>query len=279
MVVWTRVLEKIALRAKNGFMFASGKTDTELMHILDKLCAGRRFKFMDSDFVEFDTAQNNLEHALFMYCLTKMGCPPELRSHFLTMMEKRTVLYDHATVEVQNKKDSGRVDTLIGNTLFNAAVVLSCVNYLEITYAIFKGDDCTLMGKEIVLNNDRIKRLGIDCGYQLKISTGDSGEFTSFILNDNGCALNIPKIAAKTLSRSYANQLEFNKYKIAVQDLIKTTNSTNVAANMSQVNEAHFRVNREKFDLLLSFLHMFARGEIKFTELVSYEARVKTEGM
>nr|WPR18170.1 MAG: RNA-dependent RNA polymerase [Chemarfal virus 9] len=279
MVIWSRLLEKVAMRAKKGFVFATGKTDTEMLQLLDYFCSDNNYEYMECDWTEFDSTQNNVEHALFMSCLEKIGCPSVLRRQFFAMMNKRTVSYDHATVQVENKKDSGRVDTLIGNTIFDAAVVLSCVNYTELEYAVFKGDDSTLIAKEIKINNTRIKELGIDCGYKLKIACGKSCEFTSFVMNENGAALNLPKIAAKVLTRAYANEIEFHKYRIAVEDLIKTTNSTEVAARMAQVNMAHYRVNEEKFDQIISFLHMFARGQIKFSELIKYENRVKTEGM
>jgi len=278
MVVWTRLLERVALRASNGLIFASNRTDTEMLQLLDCISQEAEYEYLESDWTEFDSSQNNLEHQLLMCNLAALGCPAELRNNFLQMMKVRNVQSRVGTVRVQNKKDSGRVDTLIGNSLFNAAILLSCVDRQDIKYLLYKGDDSLIVATRIRPNYIRLAELDRNCGFRLKMTVAKSAEFTSFVINSNGAALNIPRIAAKVLTRNYTKE-KYPEYVIAVADLIKSSNNVEVAQRMCQVNSIHFRTTSERIDACLSFLHNFGRGRYPFDKLTIFDARTKIEGM
>lgn len=278
MVVWTRLLERVALRAKNGLIFASNRTDVEMLHLLDAIAQEDDYEYLEGDWTEFDSAQNNLEHHLLMANLKALGCPPELRDNFLKMMRIRYVQSRVGSVRVEGKKDSGRVDTLIGNSLFNIGVLLTCVNRAELKYILYKGDDSLLVGRKIRPNFARLSELDSQCNYKLKLAVSKSAEFTSFVLNSNGAALNIPRISAKVATRNYTED-KYGEYVLAVKDLIKSSNDVEVAQKMCQVNAAHFRVASSDVDLCLSFLHNFARHMYRFESLMKFDSRTKIEGM
>jgi hypothetical protein len=278
MVVWTRLLERICLRAQGGLIFASNRSDTEMLELLDCIAVEDDYEYLEGDWTEFDSAQNNLEHHLLMQNLKAIGCPDILRENFLSMMKKRYVQAKFGSVIVENKKDSGRVDTLIGNSLFNIGILLTCVNRRDLKYILYKGDDSLLVGKTVKPNYSRLKLLSGSCNYQLKLAVSKSAEFTSFILNANGAALNIPRIAAKVLTRNYTPE-KYQEYIIAVRDLIKTSNDVEAAQRMCQVNAAHFRINVQDIDICLSFMHNFSRGRYPIGKLTVFDSRIKTEGL
>jgi len=279
MVIWTRVLEMRLRRAKRGFIFASGQTDDELAMIFDQLTLGKKYQYLENDWSEFDSSQNNLEHELFLDCMTRLGCPLILREFFGSMMAKRVVSMKDAWVFVQDKKDSGRVDTLVGNTIFNAAVILSLVNYRELKFCAFKGDDSVLAGPTIELNNVRAAWLTKYCAYQFKMKVSHSAEFCHLVMNENGCTSNPIRIAAKVLSRMYTKP-KYDEYLMAVGDLSRCWGETTTAAYACQVVSAHYRtLNKEEIDNVISFLTTFAKGAIKFEELVVFENTVKREDL
>jgi len=278
MIIWTRLLERVTLRANNGLIFASNRTDTEMLHLLDQISQEADYEYLECDWTEFDSSQNNLEHHLLMANLAALKCPEVLRDNFLAMMRIRNVQSRVGTVRVENKKDSGRVDTLIGNTLFNAAILLSCIDRTEMNYLLVKGDDGLVIGKTVRPNYTRLNQLEKNCGFRLKLMVGKTAEFTSFIINTNGSALNIPKIAAKVLTRNYT-AAKYEDYMVAVGDLIKSSNSVGVAQRMCRVNAVHHRIPVENVDLCLSFLTNFARKRYAFDKLTVFETRTKVEGM
>jgi hypothetical protein len=272
MIVWTRMLEKTFMEAVSpSFHFISKYTDDEVMALLQAITEGETYDFLEGDWTEFDSSQNNVEHELFMMQLEAIGCPEELRDLFMLMMLKRGVHSSFASLQVQSKKDSGRVDTLIGNTSFNAGVMLTLVDLETISHVLFKGDDSLMLGHNIKLNTERVKSLESNCGFKLKLGIRKTGEFVSFIVNENGVALNFPRIAAKAATRSYRNREDFDDYRKAIEVMLAPCRNTFVASNMVRTNAAHFNVNEEQIDALLSFLISFARGYVKFSHTVAYE--------
>jgi len=274
MIVWTRMLERVLThQASRSFHFVSRYTDHEVLCLLDTIQQNHKnanLEYFEGDWTEFDSSQNNVEHALFCLQLEAIGCPKGLVRKFRSMMTSRMVSGPLGSLLVENKKDSGRVDTLVGNSTFNAAVVLSLVEG-TVHHTLWKGDDSLIIGEKLFLNPKRSNYLEKECGYKIKAAVGPSGDFVSFLINCNGAAINIPKLAAKVISRVYKNEEDFEAYQTAVKDALKPARETTTAARMCQVNSAHHRRDRDDIDLLLSFLTRFARGEIGFKNLVEFE--------
>ena len=272
MIVWTRMLEKTFMEAADSkFHFISKYTDDEIMGLLQSITEGKTYDFLEGDWTEFDSSQNNVEHELLMMQLEAIGCPAELRDLFMQMMLKRGVHCPFASLQVQSKKDSGRVDTLIGNTSFNAGVMLTLVDLETIDHVLFKGDDSLMLGHNIQLNTARVEELESNCGFKLKLGIRKTSEFVSFIVNQNGVALNFARLAAKVATRSYRNIEDFSDYRKAIGATLLPCRNTYVASNMVRTNAAHFNVNEEQIDMLLSFLVSFARGYIKFSHTTAFE--------
>nr|QJI53787.1 MAG: nonstructural polyprotein [Hepeviridae sp.] len=277
--VWTRVLEA-KLRASNHIIFSSGKTDTEMLQILDAKCRDRNLQYLAVDWTEFDSSQNNLEHALLRTVLGKLGAPLDVLDIIDQMKHTRYVENINVAGTVHSKKDSGAPDTLVGNTLFNLCVVLSCVdNYRQLEIAAFKGDDAILAAPNLIINSARLQWLENNANYKLKLERADTGEFTTFILTSHGAAINLPRIAAKVFTRAYINDEHFGKYVTAVEDLTKTLRAPDVLYNMAEVNAVHFRparrhVDTELFELLAENIRAFAAGQYKFKDLLDCEGFV-----
>jgi hypothetical protein len=280
MCVWTRLLEK-RMKESKKIVFCSGQSDTELLQLVDAMCTHESFEYIENDFSEFDSSQNNLEHENFLATLAALRCPISLLTHFREMMYKRDVSMSGATLHVRSKKDSGRVDTLCGNTLFNLSVLMSLFDEQSDIAAIYlKGDDSLVVGKNLRICPDRIKNYKDQCGYQLKIKAGHTAEFTHMIVNHAGAAINLPRLAAKTFSRFYKNETDLDNYRIAVADLLRTCNDTTTAMRTCKVNAIHHNITEDAADQLLSALTLFARGCFSYEDdLIDVGDLVKTQGI
>jgi hypothetical protein len=109
------------------------------------------------------------------------------------------------------------------------------------------------------------------CGAQLK--PGASGTFVSFLVTESGAAYDLIRIAAKILSRFYTSEEDFKLYQEAINGQFKKLDNTE-ALNMIRVNALFHDKSTQSigdFDALLSFINRFARGEVKFAELVQGE--------
>ncbi|UUA80621.1 RNA-dependent RNA polymerase [Likani virus] len=274
MSVWVRLLELSFMRSQKLF-YCSGKTDSEVLRILDKLACGQGMEYVEMDWSEFDSSQNNVEHELFVRVMEEIGAPQFVLHQFRQMMGRRCVVSDVGSVMVDDKKDSGRVDTLIGNTLFSSAVVLSLItNRNELHFAGFKGDDVLLAGPNIIIDQQRIQWLHKSCGFTLKIKSGPSAEFTSFICSPEGSALNIPKLAAKVFTRVYSTADHYAKYQVAVGDLTRSLNEEWGRQVQIAVNHLHHSLSIAQLQYLCDALRGFRDGHYPYDDLISHHGIV-----
>lgn len=278
-VVWTRILEKVFARnTKSKLHLSTGFNNEEILSMLEAVGSNDpSLIYAINDFEEFDSSQNNVGHELLRMVLRDIGTPEEMLDMFVARMYSRVVTADVGSLNVKNKKDSGRVDTLIDNSLFNVAVLIYIIDWDQscIDHIFFKGDDSLIIGRKIVFKAHLLQDLRSKCGYKLKLGRDlKSAEYVSFLVNYNGAAIDIPKLAAKVATRHYTNFEDFEKYQIAVKDMIKTTNCTTRAAMYCNINAIHHNSTPEKMDTLLSFLHTFANGDINFSELVPFSYKI-----
>jgi hypothetical protein len=269
MAPWTRLLEQVMTKQSLGRVkVMSGMSDLEVMAVLEsESTPGERY--IDNDWSQFDSCQNNLGRVILRKALQKVGCPDVLLSCFMDQLEKRKVCFPALSLTVQDKKDSGAPHTLIDNCLFNLAICLDIME--EFNYLYIKGDDSAARGPFVRFNKEKMDYYIQNCGYKFKPAA--TGSFVSFLLTEKGVAYDLPRLAAKVTSRCYTNQEDYEKYQIAVAGTLKPLN-VDSATHMCRLNSVfYYGTTRGEadFDVLLSFLLRFSRGEIPFETLIEKE--------
>lgn len=269
---WARALEQVLVnQSKGNCRVMSQLTDKAVMAILEQESLPGD-KYLDNDWTKFDSNQNDLARGILARGLRKIGCPELLISRVMDQMKSRRVVTNTSSLTVSDKLDSGSPFTLINNCMFNLAICLDLMKGFRKLY--IKGDDSLAIGQDLEFDVKNMDYYIKNCGFQFKPNASQSGQFVSFLLNRQGVGLDLPRICAKVLSRSYKNVEEFVEYQGAIQaqliglDLYSGVNTT-------KVNAFHYDGNvrtEPDFDVLLSFLFRFARGEIPFTELYESEA-------
>lgn len=272
MAPWTRLLEQVLVNQSNGRVkILSQKSDLEVMSIIEKdTTEGERF--VDNDWEQFDRNQNNLTREILKRALIKIGIPDFLLEAFMDQLRNRRICCEVLSLIVNDKKDSGAPHTLIDNCLFNLAICLDLM--VDFLYLYIKGDDSFARGPKVRFDHERMSKYLKNCGYKFKPNQHTSGSFVSFLVNQQGVALDLPRMCAKVTSRAYTNVEDFLNYQEAVSAQLKNVDMQ-AGANMCKVNALFYdntTRSEAKFDALLSFLIRFGRKEISFNELSSCEA-------
>jgi hypothetical protein len=133
-----------------------------------------------------------------------------------------------------------------------------------------KGDDSLARGRDVSFDMEKLKEYASECSWKFKPASGPSGNFVSFIINKQGCAFDLPRIAGKVLTRGYLNKADYDTYRDAIGVTFKDV-GLGAGIQMARINSFHYNGsvnNTADFDSLLSFLHIFARGEIPFTRTI-----------
>jgi len=266
---WTRLLEQVLMKQSFGkIRVMSGMSDLEVQAIIEAdVTPGERF--VDNDWTQFDSNQNNLTREILLRALRRIGTPEVLLSRFEEQIKTRKVCFTALSLEVNDKKDSGAPHTLVDNCLFNLAICMDVIENYEHLY--IKGDDSLARGPAVGFNKERMDYYTDKCGFQFK--PGSSGQFVSFIVTEHGVAFDMPRLAAKVLSRCYTSETDFKNYQEAIGATFKNVDQ-DAGYNMCRVNAIHYDHSTRTdhhFDLLLSFLLSFARGEVPFSTLIQKE--------
>ena len=269
---WTRLLEQILVNQSKGRVhILSQMSDHMVMSILEKHSEDGE-RFIGNDWTQFDSNQNNLTRQLLRLALIRIGCPEILLEAFIEQITSRRICCEQSSLNVNDKKDSGAPHTLIDNCLFNLAICLDLMTDFEHLY--IKGDDSLARGRHVRFDHSRMNDYIDKCGYVFKPEKHTSGSFVSFLINQNGVALDLPRICAKVTSRAYTNIEDYHNYCDAIAGTLKTIDMQ-AGANMCRINALYYDGSTRtdsNFDVLLSFLFRFSRREISFNELTCHEA-------
>jgi putative hemolysin len=268
MCAYTRLLELVLVKRGTGkIKVMTGKSDTDIMIDLEQDNEPDDL-FVENDWSEFDSSQNNLTRFILRKALLKLNIPKALLTNFMAMLTERRICDSFLTIMVNDKKDSGAPHTLIDNCLFNMAVCACIIKDYRVLY--IKGDDSCARGKNVHFDQAEMLRLG-GYGYKFKAFENPSGSFVSFIINNNGVAFDLPRICAKVLTRNYINKEDFDNYRDAIGVSLRHVRR-DAGLNMVVVNALHYRKSTQQMDTLLSFLKKFATGEVPFSRTVAMES-------
>lgn len=269
---WTRALEQVLVNQSHGkIRVMSQMSDKQVMTILEQ-DAQPGDKFLDNDWTQFDSNQNNLTREILRKALRRIGIPEFLLKLFMEQLKTRRVCSSTVSLEVNDKKDSGAPHTLVDNCLFNLAI---CMDLMEDYHHLYiKGDDSLARGENVTFNMDKMDYYVKSCGYKFKPNAAKSGQFVSFIVNAQGVALDLPRLCAKVLGRAYVNREDYDKYQEAIAGTMMPFDLA-AGVNMNKINALHYHDtlrSEQRFDILSSFLFRFGRHEIPFSELYESEA-------
>nr|QZZ63399.1 hypothetical protein [Nelson Astrovirus-like 1] len=268
---WTRLLEQVLVNQSNGRVrILSQMSDLQVQAIIEKdTVEGERF--IDNDWTQFDSNQNNLTREILNRAMKQIGCPDILLEPFMEQLKTRRICAEQSSLIVNDKKDSGAPHTLIDNCLFNLAICLDLM--VDFNHLYIKGDDSMARGQNVRFDHERMAKYIKKCGYKFKPNEHTSGSFVSFLVNQQGVALDLPRICAKITSRAYTNPKDFVDYQDAISGQLKPID-LQAGANMCKVNALFYdntTDSESRFDILLSFILRFARREISFNELTQHE--------
>nr|QDH88625.1 MAG: RNA-dependent RNA polymerase [Riboviria sp.] len=199
-------------------IFASNEADTTIAARAASLIADAEdnnveYKCKAIDFAEFDSRVVDAGPRLNALLMFYMFCPSYLCQEY-TQQRSNWVL-DTGIIKLLgfDKMHSGEPWTLMGNTLYNMAVI-GCVYLIDgLVVAGFKGDDSGIMAKDIKYRNKEFER---EHNIELKVETNRSLEFTGIIWNRYGGMPDVIRRATKFTTTVYPTA---EAYKLSVINL------------------------------------------------------------
>jgi hypothetical protein len=181
------------------------------------------FKMCNNDFTEWDA--HNLLALILLDCIyfEAMGISENIIGTYRIFRETWDLEYNYGDFAVklygELKQHSGQPNTLNGNTTGNIGATTSCLDFKDVQFAMFKGDDMVVCAKSMEFSDFGKKNLE-ELDFQLKLSQGDIGEFAGHILTPMGLFPDIFRRVAKFCTKLYTSEAIFEESKLSVaQDL------------------------------------------------------------
>lgn len=230
------------------------------------------------DFAEYDSSQYELSPMANSIMMLFMRAPPLLVDLYIHMRHHWCLSDDMVKLYGFDKMHSGEPFTLIGNTFFGMLVIAHAVDFDDLLYAAFKGDDSALAGHNVRFNA-RALQWCLDRGLSLKDEYPPFMEFTGMFITPYGFFPDVVRKSVKFLSTIYRDDKHFAEAKRSVAaDLCCITSHAHfvygcnaAAAYYNFVNKTN-KIGPEDVACLCSFLHTTA--SLTFAELQIVDAEV-----
>jgi hypothetical protein len=168
---------------------------------------------------------------------------------------------DTVKLRGHQKMHSGEPFTLVGNTFFGMLIIAHCIEFDQLCYADFKGDDSAIEGSNVRFNN---LALGFttERGLSLKAEYPCEMEFTGMFVTEFGYFPDVVRKTVKFLSTVFTDLSHYKKSILNLSaDLVCIHSHEHLLAGASACaryyNEAAKtnKITTEDVILLTSFLH------------------------
>lgn len=198
---------------KPNVIFASNESDAIINARASALIAdaedkGLPLRNFAADFEQFDSSVTNAGpgmNAVFMYI---MGCPAWLCQEYLAQRGNWRLCERWCALLGRDKMHSGEPWTLMGNTIYNMAVLGAAFSFVDYIIAIFKGDDSGVIGGTVT---SRCEDYLASHGMSIKIETSCALEFAGFFLNRYGGFPDVLRRAVKFVSTVYRDKTHYDE--------------------------------------------------------------------
>jgi len=211
------------------------------------------------DISEQDTSKSEATDMFMRWIYRLCGVPDSI----VDIMEKPNVDWTMDAGDVKMKVkyqfQSGRADTLFSNTMHTIGLIGMSFDFSELQLALFQGDDCLIKARGLTPTDL--------CYHRLKIDYNPVGEFVGFLISDEDLHLDLPRIAAKTLTKSIATDERREELMLAVRDLLSLI-KTPIAIHMTKMATlAKYQdyLHEGDVEAIYAFLVDFARSTTAFS--------------
>jgi hypothetical protein len=148
----------------------------------------------------------------------------------------------NATLTGKESQFSGNPFTLVENTNCNMALTNVIYHFVDLVYAIYKGDDMDSLCTRAVPTDEGREFLKLS-QHKLKFHLSDVGEFASFIINGDSVGPDLYRRTCKFVGQMYRDKEHFDEAKVAVTSSVSTIVSERQLRSVCLATSYHYGSN------------------------------------
>lgn len=260
---FTRFIMHRIARCNPKIIFSTGMPDHEigsyianLIQEAVKLKGAEYYKATDNDYSEWDT-----HYVLFLILHDALifeivGMSEAMVNYYVASMTDWKMVYTGSNkLFGKYKQKSGHANTLNGNSIGNLSLTVFIIDFNEILFILFKGDDIHAWsnGAKYNHNYERIMRIS---NHQMKLQTSYCGEFAGDLVTPYGLYPDLLRKVTRFMCKYYHDEKHFEDAKDGLEHSlmnIKSRISHNTGTAYLQEHYKHLGITEGECDMLLSF--------------------------
>jgi len=255
-----RTIEQCVLAGVNKKIHLHfGATAAELRNKVQR-SKGIDYTFVCSDYTEFDTFHDSVSSVLMARIFDYHGINPSV----LDILEKHDKSWKmhgkNVHVDMCRHLKSGRPDTLLKNTLFSMCLNLTFLDFDDLYFAAFVGDDSLLKVR-------KFRGHTYPDGYasKTKLEVGPIGSFIGYLVTDD-LYLDVPRVACGVSNKSFPGENykeTIAEYQLGVRDQLMVIYDNYHLEKNLQVCSYAYKISPEKIRSLLSFISSYCQAKVE----------------
>jgi len=224
-VNWTerQVFENMLPGVYPGYGHSPRQLANKITKTLAKVkCAD--YPTVSCDISEQDTTKSKCTDDFMRRVYRLVGVP----DHVIDIIEKPNkewhISTGNTSARVKYQYQSGRADTLFSNTCHTMGVAGMSFDFDDLALALFQGDDFMMRASKIERTFDFFEKL--------KVDECPIGDFVGFLITQKSLFLDIPRIAARLMTKPINDDGRYEELREAANDLT----NLHISAGMRKLN-------------------------------------------
>jgi len=243
--------------AKPHIIFANGRSEKELGDLVaPRIRPGARIT--EGDFTEFGFTQGNITRAVELKIYERFGLLNGALQLYHASMVNRRFSCKWFSIWVNEGKNDGATNTLLGNDLWNSVLNFDVLSFVDLHLALLKGDDNSFVSGEVVVNEERLqfwKDKGVGFKY---IFDAPVLKFVNWFWTEHGAYPDIIYRALKCVCKLFTSQVELAEYQQAIRDFLGSFRTMEEKLHGIGSGHLYHGFSLAEMEFVTDYLHHFA---------------------
>lgn len=256
--VFHRAAEKMLKQCcKKHVVFANGVPEKQLGDQVAPLLADEGID-IESDFTECGFTQGSATRRAELKIYSILGVLTQPLIAYHTIMIKRKMQCQHFSIWIEEGKNDGATNTLLGNDNWCILVNIGVWDLRGVKFIFQKGDDNNIRADSAKMNKYNFKMFK-ELGVQLKIEEDKPVvRFINWFWEPTGSYPDLLYRCIKVVSKLFESEEQLKEYQEAVRDCLHDLRTHEEYMKASACASVYWGISLEEMNYLIGYLNHFA---------------------
>jgi hypothetical protein len=212
----------------------------------------------EGDYSEFGFTQGSFTNLCEKKVIDRFGLLSAPLILYYNAMRKRHFQCKDFRIWIEEGKNDGATNTLLGNDFWNAIITVSTIDFNDLIVLLLKGDDNSAKAKSIIVNTE-MKKFWEDHGVQFKILLNPPVcKFVNWFWEEDGAHPDIVHRCLKVVSKLFESKEELEEYQNSIRDFLRSFRTYGEKEKAVGCAAKYYNCNFNLVEYMADYLNHFA---------------------